>query len=164
MNMMHHATWPPRRVYVASKARYFCWWEALKACGLPIVCSWISWERNIDGQNPTADEWSRHSDRCFREAADADILLLYCNDDDERHFGSLLEAGAALAGGAMIYRVAPHPWDFLRHHPRVRTFPSLASAVTAIMAAATPDLCAGAHVLQLVEEPQHDRTAEEIEQ
>jgi hypothetical protein len=102
----HHG-WPPRRIYVASKARHFGWWQALKACGLPIVCSWISWERNIDGQEPTADEWSRHSDRCFREAADADILLLYCNGDDERHFGSLLEDRRCVG------------WrrDDLSHHP-----------------------------------------------
>jgi hypothetical protein len=35
----------------------------------------------------------------------------------------------------MIFLITPHPWEFLRHHPRVRTFPDLASAISAIMAA-----------------------------
>jgi hypothetical protein len=45
-------------------------------------------------------------------------------------FGSLLEAGAALGAGKRVYLVSPHDWPFLRHHPRVKSFPDLAAAVT----------------------------------
>jgi hypothetical protein len=32
---------PDRRVYVASKARHWVWWAALRAAGVPIVAPWI---------------------------------------------------------------------------------------------------------------------------
>jgi hypothetical protein len=61
--------------------------------------------------------------------------LLYVGAGDERHFGSLIEAGAALGAGKWVYLVSPHEWPFLRHHPRVRSFDSSADAIEAIMAA-----------------------------
>jgi hypothetical protein len=61
--------------------------------------------------------------------------LLYANAEEERRFGALLEAGAALANGKRIFLVAPYPWPFLRHHPRCRSFDTLSAAVEAIMAA-----------------------------
>jgi hypothetical protein len=123
----------PRLIYCASK--YWPWWQALRSAGLPITSSWIDWERNIDNTEPDDDEWRTHSDQCLEQAAAADILLLYVDRDDARHFGSLIEAGACLGGGGWVYLISPHPWPFLRHHPRCRSFDTLADAVTAITAA-----------------------------
>jgi hypothetical protein len=65
----------------------------------------------------------------------ADILLLYCAED-ERQFGSLLECGAALGADRQVFVVSPFPWPFLKQHPRVRVFNTLEAAIAAIMAAA----------------------------
>ena len=51
-----------------------------------------------------------------------------------RHFGALLEAGAAVGAGKLVFLVSHHPWPFLRHHPRCRSFDTLAAAIVAIMA------------------------------
>jgi hypothetical protein len=124
------------RIYCASKSRFWPWWAALRASGLPIVSSWIDWPHNIDDSEPSTDEWRTHSEQCITQAANCDILLLYCDRDDVRHFGSLLEAGAALGAGRQVFLVSRHPWPFLRNHPKCRSFESLASAVNAIRARA----------------------------
>jgi hypothetical protein len=49
----------------------------------------------------------------------------------------LLETGAALAAGKMIYLVSPHPWQFLRNHPRVKSFRRLEDAVAEIRGTTT---------------------------
>lgn len=121
------------RIYVASKSRHWPFWSALKVVGLPISASWIDWHHNTAGTEPTPEEWSAHSDTCLREAAAADVLLLYAQED-ERQFGCLLECGAALASGRTVYLVSPHPWPFLRNHPRVVSFDRLDQAVAAIAA------------------------------
>src|SRR5262249_8177003 len=87
---------------------------------------------NKDGVEPTADEWRRHSERCFEEAADCDVLLLHVQAG-KQHFGALLEAAAALTAGKWVYLVCPHTWPFLRHHPRVRSFDTLERAVEALV-------------------------------
>jgi hypothetical protein len=55
------------------------------------------------------------------------------SNEDERQFGALLEAGACLGNGGQLYLVSPHDWPFLCHHPRCRSFKTLADAVSAIM-------------------------------
>jgi hypothetical protein len=50
----------------------------------------------------TPDECRTHSAQCVEQAAGADILLLYVDRDDARHFGSLIEAGSALGAGKMV--------------------------------------------------------------
>jgi hypothetical protein len=52
-----------------------------------------------------------------------------------RQFRALLEAGACLGNGGQLYLVSPHDWPFLRHHPRCRSFKTLADALAAILAA-----------------------------
>jgi hypothetical protein len=71
--------------------------------------------------------------RCVSEASEADVVLVYARSD-ERQNGSLVEMGAGLAGGAMIYLVTDNDWS-TKHHPRVRSFNTLAEAVSAIVAA-----------------------------
>jgi hypothetical protein len=101
---------------------------------VPIVASWLDAAFNHDGSEPSADEWSAHWQRCCREAAEADITLMYAGAE-ERQNGALLEVGAALGAGKRVYLVTPHKWSW-GHHPRVRVFDMLEAAVTAIMAAA----------------------------
>jgi hypothetical protein len=123
------------KVYCAAKSRHHPWFAALRACGLPIASSWLDWPPNHDGSEPTADQWAEHSVTCLREAAECDVLLLYVLEG-EQHFGALLETAAALANDKRVFLVSPHPWPFLRNHPRVRSFDTLQAAVTAIMAGA----------------------------
>jgi hypothetical protein len=82
--------------YVASKSRFWPWWQALRAAGLPIVADWIDWPHNIDDSEPDDDEWRAHAEQCIEQAAAADILLLYVDREDARQFGALLETGRRL--------------------------------------------------------------------
>jgi hypothetical protein len=65
---------------------------------------------------------------CLSEAAEADILLLYV-EQEKQHLGALLDAGAALGAGKWVCLCSPHLWPFLRNHPRVRSFDNVAEAV-----------------------------------
>jgi hypothetical protein len=128
------------RIYLASKSRHAEFVAALNAGGFPLASSWHSWPFNRNAQEPERADWREHSERCLREAAGADVCVLYAPDATDMHFGSLLEAGAALGAGKRVYLVSPHDWPFLRNHPRVRSFPNLAAAVTELVAARTPPL------------------------
>jgi hypothetical protein len=99
---------------------------------LPLVASWIDAPFNHDGSELSADEWAEHWGKCCREAAEADIVLMFACAE-ERQNGALLEVGAALGAGKWVYLVSPHAWSW-RHHPRVRVFDTLEAAVSAIMA------------------------------
>jgi hypothetical protein len=101
---------------------------------MPIVASWIDAPFNHDGSEPSADEWAEHWERCCREVAEADIVLMYACAE-ERQMGALIEVGSALGAGKRVFLVSPHDWSF-QHHPRVRRFATLEAAVTAIMAGA----------------------------
>jgi hypothetical protein len=98
---------------------------------VPIAASWVDSPFNRDNTEPP--DWGLHWQKCIREAAAADVLLLFALED-KRQCGALLEAGAALAAGRRVYVVSPHQWSF-RHHSRVRNFRSLESAVEAITTA-----------------------------
>jgi hypothetical protein len=39
-------------IYVASKAKYWPWWQALRSASLPINASWIDAPFNRDGYEP----------------------------------------------------------------------------------------------------------------
>jgi hypothetical protein len=127
------------KVAVASKSRHWQFFGALRTAlatqGVEIVSTWIDWPRNRDDVEPTANEWREHAKACIDDAVRADILLLYCADD-ERQFGSLLECGAALGADRQVFVVSPFPWPFLKQHRQVRCFATIEAAVTAIMAGA----------------------------
>jgi hypothetical protein len=121
-------------IYPASKTRHLDIWAALRAAGLDIRAGWIDAEFNVTGQDLDPHEWAEHWSMCVREASAADVVLLYARED-ERQMGALIEAGAALGAGKMVYLVAPWAgWSF-QHHPRVRCFDTLEEAVGAIVAA-----------------------------
>jgi hypothetical protein len=122
------------KVYPASKSCHWPFWQALRAAGVPIVASWIDADFNHTGREPSREQWLRHWELCCREAAAADVVLLYARDG-ERQMGALLEVGAALSSGGRVYAVTPHDWSFL-HHPKVRRFATIEAAIVAIMATA----------------------------
>jgi hypothetical protein len=121
-------------VYVCSKARHFPWWQALRAAGLDIRAGWIDWPFNHDlaSTPPSQEAWALHWSGCVSGASEADILLFYAAAD-ERQCGALIELGAALASGRRCFVVSPYQWT-VAHHPRCRTFSTLAAAVEAIVA------------------------------
>jgi hypothetical protein len=123
-------------IYPASKSRHWSWFAALQAAGVPLQASWLSWSFDISGEEPTSDDYREHSERCLQEAAASDIVLLYAQADDAPQFGSIMEAVSALSHGRWVYLVSPHPWPFLRNHPRCRSFNTLAEAIRAIQAQA----------------------------
>jgi hypothetical protein len=118
------------KVYPASKAKHWPFWTALRAAGVPICASWIDAPFNRDGSEPP--DWGLHWQKCIDEAAAADVLLLFAQED-ERQCSALVELGSALAAGKLVYLVSPHDWSFARHS-RVRRFETLADAVAAIVA------------------------------
>jgi hypothetical protein len=120
------------KIYCASKAKHWGWWQALRAAGLDIRASWIDAEFNHTGAEPTADAWAQHWKHCIDEVSSADIVLVVARDE-ERQMGALVELGAGLGAGAMVYLVTPHDWS-IKHHPRVRTYKTIADAVAALVA------------------------------
>jgi hypothetical protein len=125
-----------KTVYPCSKSRHAPLWRRLSAAEeLTIHADWPYWPLNKpDTRPPTAAEWRAHADRCMRQAAAADIALFYA-EPQEKHFGALLECGAALSAGKTVYLIAPaaeHEWPFLRNHPRVKSFSTLRGAIDAI--------------------------------
>jgi hypothetical protein len=119
------------KTYFASKARHWQFVSALVAAGAPFISTWHSWKPNSEERHATPAEWAEHSERCLTQAGDADVCILYY-EDTERHFGSLLEAGACLGRGGWVYLVANEELPFLRNHPRCRSFPDLAAAIAAL--------------------------------
>jgi len=104
----------------------------LRAAGVPVICTWPDWARNIDGVEPSGDEWSRHWQRCIDEASEASICL-FVDQPGENQCGSLVEMGCALAMGRQVHLVSENWWS-IQNHPNVRKFGTLEDAIAAIMA------------------------------
>jgi hypothetical protein len=121
-------------VYPASKAKHAQWWRSLRAAGVPIVAPWIDWPGNVPGSEPGWEMWADHWAGCISSAAEAEICLFVCNQN-ETACGQLIEAGAALAAGKRVFVVSDYEFTFA-HHPRCRVFATLEDAITAIMAGA----------------------------
>jgi hypothetical protein len=122
-------------IYPAAKSRHHGWLSALQAAGVPFQASWLTWRFNLElDEEPSQEDWAQHVEVCLREAREADAVLLYAQLDDRPHFGAIMEAAAALSNGKQCFLVSPHPWEFLRHHPRCRSFETMAAAISAIMA------------------------------
>lgn len=112
-------------IYIASRAVHGPRWRKLRdEGGAPIISTWI----DECGQGETND-WSDLWDRCIREAAAAIATIVYV-ETGEVLKGALVEAGAALAAGRMVFVVGPCAMTFL-NHPRVQKSFSVADAIEA---------------------------------
>jgi hypothetical protein len=95
----------------------------LRTARIEVISSWIDWPGNSPGNEPTAEDWSRHCVRCIGEARHCDVLL-FVNREDEQACGSLIEAGLV---------VCPD-MTFSYHSLNCRNFLALADAIAAIVA------------------------------
>lgn len=86
-------------LYFASKVVHADKWKALRSQGVPITSTWI--DEAGPGQSANYAELST---RCLAEIKDSSALLLYC-EPGETLKGALVEAGAALAFGRVVYCV-----------------------------------------------------------
>lgn len=114
-------------IYCASKTTHAVKWRALRAVGWNVVSTWI----DEAGEGQTTD-YAELADRSIREAASADVLLLYC-EPEESLKGALIEAGAALTAGKVVLCVGDCPSlsRIFSRHPRWKTFPTVHAALRA---------------------------------
>ncbi len=124
-----HRTWtkpiPPTSFYTASKTKHAPKWRALRDAGVPIVSTWI----DEAGEGETSD-YSDLWERCIREAVSAAVCIVY-REEEETLKGALVEMGAALAAGREVRWIGPPVSMSLMHHPLIRTFDSIESAIAA---------------------------------
>lgn len=98
-----------RKFYIASKTVHGPRWRRLRDAGHEIISTWID-EAEVGATSDWADLWVR----CVCEAASADALLLY-REPGEFLKGALVEAGAALASGKIVYAVGCEGQSFTNH-------------------------------------------------
>jgi len=90
------------KIYIASKTNHAARWRALRSSGVPVSCTWI----DEAGAYETLD-WPDLWERCIREAAGADVFILYC-EEGEVLKGAFVELGsAACRGKAYLWWVGP---------------------------------------------------------
>ena len=104
------------KIYVASKVKHAPMWRELRSLGWPINSTWI--DESGEGESSSLSDLAS---RCINEAAEADVLLLYC-EPGEVQKGAMVEVGAALASGTPVASVGrcettsktfvEHPWWF----------------------------------------------------
>jgi hypothetical protein len=131
---MNHLT-----VAVASKAKHYAWWQALRPAGVPIISTWIDWPFGIPGTpEPKALDWQARWERNISDAGAIPDILLVLDLPGENQCGSLIELGAALSAQAhgkqiQVFLVSENWWS-VEHHRNVRKFRRLEDAIAAIMA------------------------------
>jgi hypothetical protein len=106
-------------------------WTALRGAGLPIVSSWLDAALNR-GEAATSEAWGEHWSRCIAESTSADLVLFHA-PAPHTQCGALIEIGAALGAGREVWIVSDYEWSFA-HLPRCRIFPTIESAIEAIVA------------------------------
>jgi len=115
-------------IYTASKTCHAAKWLALRASGVDINSTWI--DEAGEGQST---DLSDLAERCIKEAAQCDFLLLYC-EPHEVLKGALFEAGAALGAGRIVVCVGTCAnWsDTFAKHPNWTFAKSIEDAVAAM--------------------------------
>jgi hypothetical protein len=88
------------RAYIASKTKHAARWRALREQGFNIISTWID-EAGPGESSNLSDLATRRID----EARTADRLILYCEPEDVPLKGALIEIGAALSAGVLVYVV-----------------------------------------------------------
>ena len=91
------------KIYVSSKLVHAPMWQKLRQLGHNIISTWI----DEAGEGETTD-YSDLARRCINEAAEADVIILYC-EPNETLKGALIEVGAALAAGKQVRLVGDCP-------------------------------------------------------
>ena len=120
------------KICVASKTEFAEMWVRYRDQGHNIISTWmdeIIAARSIGSKDPKY--LSNLSDNCIKEAAEADVLVLYCRKG-ENHKGSLIEVGSALGSGKEVRLVGTcqSMKHIFHHHPEWREFSSIESALT----------------------------------
>jgi len=113
------------KVYGASKVKHAPMWQSLRASGINIISTWID-----EAEKGVTLDFADLTNRCFREVAEADVILLYCLPGEILK-GALMEVGAALALGKPIYCVGDCESlsPVFRHHPLWHTYDSIEAAL-----------------------------------
>jgi len=108
-------------------------WRSLRAMGADIISTWIDFNTNPD-EIP-----SNLAQLCVTEAAEADVLVLYCQPEEVLK-GVLIEVGAALAQGKEVRCIGDSPSinPMWRKHRLWSTYPSIESALVAPIITAKP--------------------------
>jgi len=88
-----------QRIAVASKTYHAPMWRKLRGKGLPVISTWI----DEAGEGESAS-YKDLAERCLREVASADMLILFCKQGDILK-GAMIEAGASLASNIPVYCV-----------------------------------------------------------
>jgi hypothetical protein len=121
----------PTTVYIAARACRADWVGGLTACLPGVISTWPSWTPNVEGRDATQSEWAQHSSVCLNQSGSAQIVLFVW---EPGAFGGVMEAAACLQSDGECWLVADEELPFLRHHPRCRSFKTIADAVTALVA------------------------------
>ena len=101
-------------IYMASKTTHAPRWQTLRAAGYNVISTWI--DEAGEGETLDVPDLAR---RCIKEAAEADVFILFCRDTETLK-GAFLEAGAALAAGKLVIsvgRAANWSTTFASHPP-----------------------------------------------
>ena len=85
------------RIYSAGKV-----WHAPKfremrdKHGYNVIANWIEWDERATGD-------VRIWQHCMRDAANCDLVILYCEGFDEEQRGAIMECGHAIGNGKPVY-------------------------------------------------------------
>jgi hypothetical protein len=115
-------------IYTASKPRHAPMWRKLRMEGYNIIATWIDY---ADGS--AIADWQKLWLDCTKEAAAANITLLYVEKDDEIR-GAYVEMGIAIANHRRVMFVNPdrvHVSDAI-NHPLVTQYDNLYDALAVI--------------------------------
>jgi hypothetical protein len=115
-------------IYTASKPKHAPRWRELRARGYNVIATWIDY---ADGGAVT--DWQRLWLDCAREAADANITLVYIEPGDELR-GAYVEMGIAIANHRRVMVVNPSNVKFTDavNHPLVSVFDDIELALAVI--------------------------------
>ena len=114
-----------RGIYTASKTKHAWRWRELRRQGVPIISTWID-EAGESESASLSDLWQR----CIRESASCEMLLLYAEPGDALK-GAHAEAGVALSHGIPVHYVGPPGMFTILNHPGICRFDSVDAALAA---------------------------------